>query len=88
MAKTATINININTKNAIRSIADLNNEIGDSIVTVNDLRMTVDSLQAELESTEVGTDRFTELKAALINANTELKNYELGIESLDNEQVA
>lgn len=88
MAKTATINININTKKAIKSISDLNNEIGDSIVTVNDLRMTVETLQAELESTEYGTERFNELKSALLNANTELKNYELGIEALDNEQVA
>jgi len=88
MAKTVSINVNINTKKAIKSIADLNNEIGDTISTVTDLRMTVDTLQQELESTEVGTDRFKELKAALIDANTELKNYELGIEALDNEQVA
>ena len=88
MAKTVSINVNINTKKAIKSIADLNNEIGDTIVTVSDLRMTVDSLQQELESTEVGTDRWNELKSALIDANTELKNYELGIEALDNEQVA
>jgi hypothetical protein len=88
MAKTVSINVNINTKKAIKSIADLNNEIGDTIVTVSDLRMTVDTLQQELESTEVGTERWNELKSALINANTELKNYELGIEALDNEQVA
>jgi hypothetical protein len=73
MAKTVSINVNINTKKAIKSIADLNNEIGDTIVTVSDLRMTVDSLQQELESTEVGTDRWNELKSALIDANTELK---------------
>lgn len=88
MAKTVSINVNINTKKAITSIADLNNEIGDTIVTVSDLRMTVDTLQQELEATEVGTDRWNELRMALIDANTELKNYELGIEALDNEQVA
>lgn len=88
MAKTAQITISVNTKSAIKSIADLNNEIGESVVTVNDLRMTVDSLQQELESTEVGSERFKELKQALIETNTQLKNYELSIEALDSEQVA
>jgi hypothetical protein len=88
MAKTATINININTTQAIKSIGDLNNEIGDTIHTITDLRMVVEGLQSELEATEVGTERWKELKNALIDANTSLKNYELGIEALDNEQVA
>lgn len=88
MAQTAQINVSIDTKNAIKSIGELNNEIGDSIVTVRDLQMTVDALQDELETTEVGTERWKELKQAYIDANTELKNYELSIESLDNEQFA
>jgi hypothetical protein len=88
MARTAQINVNINTQKAIKSIDDLNNEIGGVITTVGDLRMTVDSLTQELESTEFGTERFNELKAALIDANTQLKNYELSIEALDHEQVA
>jgi hypothetical protein len=33
MAKTAQITISVNTKSAIKSIADLNNEIGESVVT-------------------------------------------------------
>ena len=88
MAQTAQINVSIDTKNAIKSIGELNNEIGDSIVTVRDLQMTVSALQEELETTEVGTDRWKELKQAYIDANTELKNYELSVESLDNEQFA
>lgn len=88
MAQVAQINVNINTKNAIKSIGELNNEIGDSIVTVRDLQMTVSALQEELETTEVGTERWKELKQAYIDANTELKNYELSVESLDNEQFA
>lgn len=88
MAVTSNIRININTQNAIKSISDLDNEIGGTITTVNDLKMTVESLTAELESTEVGTERFNELKAALIDSTTQLKNYELSIEALDHEQVA
>jgi len=88
MAQTAQINVSIDTKNAIKSIGELNNEIGDSIVTVRDLQMAVDALQDELETTEVGTERWKELKQAYIDANTELKNYELSVESLDNEQFA
>jgi hypothetical protein len=88
MAKTAQINISINTQNAIKSIADLDNELKGTVSTIGDLKMTVESLQQELESTEYGTERFNELKSALIEANTQLKNYELSIEALDNEQLA
>jgi hypothetical protein len=88
MAKQASINISINTQNAIKSIGDLNNELNGTVSTIGDLRMTVEALTAELESTEYGTDRWVELKNAVIQANTELKNYELSMESLDNEQMA
>jgi hypothetical protein len=88
MAVTSNIKININTQSAIKSIADLDNELGGTVSTVSDLRMAVESLTEELESTQVGTERFNELKAALIDTTTQLKNYELGIEALDHEQVA
>jgi hypothetical protein len=78
----------INTQNAIKSIADLDNELNGTVSTIGDHKMTVESLQQELESTEYGTERFNELKTALIEANTQLKNYELSIEALDNEQLA
>jgi hypothetical protein len=88
MAVTSNIKININTQSAIKSIADLDNELGGTVSTVSDLRMAVESLTEELESTQVGSERFNELKAALIDTTTQLKNYELGIEALDHEQVA
>lgn len=88
MAKKAQINISINTQNAIKSIADLDSEIGGSVNSIGDLRTTVDALTTELESAEYGTARWQELKGAVLQANTELKNYELSVEALDNEQFA
>jgi len=86
--KQAQIKLSVNTQAAIKSIGDLNNEINGTIATVSDLKMTVEALQQELESTEIGSERFNELKIALVEANRELKNYELSIEALDHEQVA
>ena len=88
MAKEATIKININTKNAINSIDDLNNEFNGTLQTIGDLRIASQRLSEELESTPVGTAKFQELQQSLIDVNGQLKNYELSIEALDNEQLA
>ncbi|MCP4761462.1 MAG: hypothetical protein GY870_06745 [archaeon] len=88
MAKEATIKININTKNAIGSIDELNNEFNGTLSTIQDLRIASQKLSEELESTPVGTDKFKQLQGALIDVNGQLKNYELSIEALDNEQLA
>ena len=88
MAKSAQINIGINTQSAIKSIGDLNNELGGTITTVNDLKMASRALQEQLESTPVGTAQYEQLKNALIDVNTQIKNYDLSIEALDNEQLA
>lgn len=88
MAKTAQINIGINTQSAIKSIGDLNNELGGTISTVNDLKIASRALQEQLESTPVGTAQYEQLKNALIDVNTQIKNYDLSIEALDNEKLA
>jgi len=88
MAKEATIKININTQNAINSMEDLNKEFEGTLSTIGDLRMASTSLSEELESTPVGTEKFKQLQQALIDVNGQVKNYELSIESLDNEQLA
>lgn len=87
MAKEATIKININTKNAINSVEDLNNEFNGTLQTIGDLRIASQRLSEELESTPVGTKKFQDLQTALIDVNGQLKNYELSIEALDNEQL-
>lgn len=88
MAQTAQINISINTQNAIKSIGELDSEIGGSIVTINDLELAISSLQEELKSTEFGTERFKQLSAALVDTQGKMKDFELSIESLDAEQRA
>lgn len=86
--KEATIKININTKNAINSVDDLNNEFNGTLQTISDLRIASQRLSEELESTPVGTEKFKQLQSALVDVNGQLKNYELSIEALDNEQLA
>jgi len=88
MAQTAQINISINTQNAIKSIGELNNEIGGSIVTINDLELTIQSLSEELKSTEFGSERFKELQGALVEATGKMKDFDLSIEALDADQRA
>jgi hypothetical protein len=86
--KEATIKININTQNAINSIDELNNEFNGTLSTIGDLRIASDELSKQLESTPVGTAKFQELQQSLIDVNGQIKNYELSIEALDNEQLA
>jgi hypothetical protein len=56
--------------------------------TLGDLEKASAALNDELKETAVGSKEFKELKSALIGVESELKNVELGLESLDNEQVA
>ena len=86
--KEATIKINVNTQNAINSIDELNNEFNGTLSTIGDLRIASQKLSEQLESTPVGTAKFQELQQSLIDVNGQLKNYELSIEALDNEQLA
>lgn len=88
MAVNSQINISINTTNAIKSIADLDNEIGGVVRTVTDLEMTISSLSEELRATEIGTERFKELQSALIEAQGHMKDFELSVEALDADQRA
>ena len=86
--KTAQINIAVNTSQAISNIAELESEFNGVLSTIQDLKLASSTLSAELEATPVGTAKYEELKKALIDVNTQIKNYELSIEALDNEQLA
>lgn len=88
MAVNSQINISINTTNAIKSIAELDNEIGGVVRTVTDLELTISSLSEELRATEIGTQRFKELQSALIEAQGHMKDFELSVEALDADQRA
>ena len=56
--------------------------------TLGDLERASEALNDELKQTAVGSDEFKKLKSELIGVNSEIKNVELSMESLDNEQVA
>jgi len=56
--------------------------------TLGDLERASEALNDELKQTAVGSDAFKKLKSELIGVNSEIKNVELSMESLDNEQVA
>jgi len=88
MAKKAEIVLSINTQNAVKNIAAVNEEINGTVKSVDDLRKTAAALEEQLEQQDFGSEKFMELQAALIETNRALKDYELSVESLDTEQVA
>tara|TARA_Y100001951_G_C11293735_1_gene274066 strand:+ start:536 stop:2539 length:2004 start_codon:yes stop_codon:yes gene_type:complete len=68
------VEINIDTKGAVNSIGELEDQISD--------------LQERLKKEKIGSDQFKALSQELITAQKQLKNTELALEALDSEQVA
>lgn len=56
--------------------------------TLKQMADRVDEIKKEMEGIPIGSKRFKELKTELIQVDGALKNVELGLESLDTEQVA
>jgi len=88
MAKTVQIDVDINTKDGVKSIGDLNKSMGQTLETLGEMREASSLLENELENVKVGTKEYEKLRKELIKVNTEIKNQELAMEALDNEQVA
>lgn len=88
MAKSVQINISADTKKAVKSMADLELESEKTLKTLNEMEEQADQLNDALKNVEVGTEAYEELRKELIKVNTEIKNQELAMEALDNEQVA
>lgn len=85
---TAQIKINLNTQNASESIGELNKEVKTSLNTLQALSDESARLSEELQKVEIGTQAYKDLSAELIRTNVALKNQELALEALDNEQLA
>lgn len=68
------VEINIDTKGAVNSIGELEDQISD--------------LQERLKKEKIGSEEFKALSQELITAQKQLKNTELALEALDSEQVA
>lgn len=88
MAKSVVIKLDVDSKKALKNVGDLTNEMELTVNTLGDMRKAAGALEEELESTDVSTKRYKELRKELIKVNTEIKNQELSMEALDNEQVA
>ena len=74
MAEKVALEIDINAKGATTSLGQLEEE--------------AERLNEELRKVPLGTKAFKELKQELVGVNKEIKNTELSMEALDNEQVA
>lgn len=63
-------------------------ETGDSLKTLGQLENRATELNEELRKVELGSSAFKTLKQELVGVNKQIKNTELSMEALDNEQVA
>ena len=88
MSKKIFLNVVIDEKGGVKSMNDLTNAIGTSITTMNGLEEASRALTEELAKTDIGTKAYNDLAGQLRVVNTELKNQELALEALDNEQFA
>lgn len=88
MAKEVVVNLRIDTKDGEKSVGSLNNEFKTTLITMRDMEEAAAAITEALKDTRVGTEQYEQLSKELIKVNTELKNQELALEALDNEQVA
>jgi hypothetical protein len=73
---------------AEKVVIDLEVDVNKSERTLGQLEDRAEALNQELRKVPLGSKAFNELKQELVGVNKEIKNTELAMESLDNEQVA
>ena len=73
---------------AEKIVLDVAIETGGSQRTLGQLEEQAEMLNEELRKVPLGTKAFKDLQGQLIGVNKEIKNTELSMEALDNEQVA
>lgn len=73
---------------AEKVVIDLEVDVNKSERTLGQLEDRAEALNEELRKVPLGSKAFKELKQELVGVNKEIKNTELAMESLDNEQVA
>lgn len=69
-------------------VLDVNINAPNAGKTLGELRKSIESINAELEDTAIGSEAFDKLSKELTAANKEVKNLELSFEALDVEQQA
>lgn len=73
---------------AEKVVLDVEIKTSGSQRTLGQLEKQAEQLNEELRKVPLGTKAFKDLKSQLIGVNKEIKNTELSMEALDNEQVA
>jgi len=102
MAEEVTLKVNVETGKAVNDLNKLDKATGEVAKETNamaiasskgakslgDLERASEDLTTRLKGAEFGTPEFNELNQALKDVNRQVKNTELNMEALDNEQVA
>ena len=70
-----------------KAYSDLNKALKAPLKTMRDLETAQELINEELKGVEIGSQEYKDLAAQLRIVNTELKNQELAMEVLDNEQL-
>jgi myosin heavy subunit len=86
MAKEIGIKITADTKQAVKSVGDLADEVDVVTGSLGDLERQQDELLEKLKGVKVGTKDFQELASQLNKVKSEIKDAELAFEGLDMEQ--
>lgn len=73
---------------AEKIVLDVAIETGGSQRTLGQLEKEAELLNEELRKVPLGTKAFKDLQTQLVGVNKQIKNTELSMEALDNEQVA
>lgn len=71
----------------VAAYSDLNKALKAPLKTMRDLETAQSLINEELKGVEIGSQEYKDLAAQLRIVNTELKNQELAMEVLDNEQL-
>ncbi len=86
MAKKIGVELEFNTKDAVKSADAFADAIDENINSLDKLEQQAEDLRTELGKTEIGSKRFKELTTELSKTKTEVANLELAFETLDMEQ--
>ncbi len=87
MAKDVVINVKINNTAGVRSIGEVGKAATTTLNTLEGLEVAAELLNEQLRKLPQGSKEFNEMAQQLRIVNTELKNADLAMEVLDNEQL-
>lgn len=87
MAVNLIYKVKIDTKDAVGGIKKIDETYVDTLDTLEKLEIAQQNLNEEIKKVSIGSDEYKQLSSQLRQVNTELKNSDLAMEALDNEQL-